>query len=335
MRAHVVSNPASGGGGGAGRERRSALRAACGRLIELGWTVSWAHTEEAGHATEIARQAADEGVDIVVAAGGDGTVNEVANGLVGTETALAVLPTGTANVLAAQLGLVALPSTMHRPKLVEAADALHGGRIACVDMGRAVCESGRGRHFLLWAGIGLDAAVAEEVEGMHKELKRLLGPAAFGAIGLKLTALGLAGAKATIEIDGTSIEDTLYLGIVSNIALYGGALHIAPRALMDDGRLDVALFVGETPLAAVQRFLGHDVKSAMQQLGSVLTGRHGDERPWAQPARRVRISAEPVLPVHLDGEPFSTTPVAVTVEPAALKLVVPRRAPVALFSDAG
>ncbi len=330
--AQLISNPASGGASGASRERRDAMRAACGRLIELGWTISWRQTEGAGHASELARRAAEEGVEVVVAAGGDGTVNEIVNGLIGTETALAVLPAGTANVLAAQLGLVALPSTMHRPKLVKAAESLHAGRIGMVDTGLARSDGGSERHFLLWAGIGLDAAVAQEVEGMHRELKRLLGPAAFGAVGLKQTALGLEGSEATIVMDDVRIHDTLFLGVVANISLYGGALHIAPHARLDDGMLDVALFIGDNPIAAVQRFLGDDMKSAVQHLGTVLTGRRGDESPAAQPARIVRIEADPQLPVHLDGEPFCTTPVTISAQPASLKLLIPPCAPETLFS---
>lgn len=335
IRARVISNPASGGASGSGRERREALRAACGHLVELGWTVSWRPTEGPGHAQELAGIAAREEWDVVVAAGGDGTINEIVNGLVGTETALAVLPTGTANVLAAQLGLVGVPSTMHRPKLVKIAELLHAGRIATVDTGIARSDDGKERAFLLWAGIGLDAAVAHEVEGMHRDLKRLLGPAAFGAVGIKQTALGHGGALATVTIDGREITDTLFLGIIANISLYGGALHIAPRATLDDGMLDVALFVGENLLAAVQAFLGDDVRSAVQHLGSVLTGRKTDDRPVAKPAHVVRIESEPRLPVHLDGEPFGTSPVTISVVPKSLRLLIPPCAPASLFSGDG
>ena len=335
IRARVISNPVAGGASSSGRERREALRAACGRLLELGWTVSWRTTEYPGHARELALHAAHEGEHVVVAAGGDGTINEIVNGLIGTETALAVLPFGTANVLAAQLGLVGVPSTLYRPKLVKAAESLHAGRIALVDTGLARSDDGVERSFLLWAGIGLDAAVAHEVEGMNREFKRLLGPAAYGAIGLKQTALGGGGAAATIEIDGDRIENTLYLGVVANIPLYGGAVHLAPYAVLDDGMLDVALFCGENLLSAFQHFLGEDVRTAVQHLGAVLTGRTADERPVAQPAQVVRIEAEPNLPVHLDGEPFGTSPVTFTVQPGSLRLLVPPCAPESLLSAEG
>jgi len=332
FRVRIVANPAAGSSGAPGRDLRDDLRRAGGRLAELGWTIDWRTTAGQGDARKLAAQAAAEGVDLVIAAGGDGTFNEVVNGLIGSRVAAAVLPTGTANVLAAQLGMVGVPSTLHRPNLVSAAEALHAGTVRRVDLGRARSQTGDERRFVLWAGIGLDAAIAHEVETTRRELKRLLGPALFGAVGLKQGALHGDGAAAELEIDGQRLSERLLLGVIANIPLYGGAIRVAPAAVMDDGRLDVVLLCGENLLAAVQHLVGQNVRTAVQHLGTVITGRAAQSAPVARTARRVRVVSEPPLPVHLDAEPFGTTPITITIEPAALRLLVPDCAPESLFS---
>src|SRR5207247_1264597 len=108
-----------------------------------GWTVDIQPTLEPGDGTRIAREAAAQGYDVVVAAGGDGTVNEVVNGLAGTETALAALPIGTVNVWVRELGLPLHPRA--------AAEALLGAQVRAIDLGRA-----GDRYFLLMAGVGFD-----------------------------------------------------------------------------------------------------------------------------------------------------------------------------------
>ena len=328
LRARIIANPASGGA----RDQRVARRTAAGLLAELGWTIDWRETEGRGDATRLATEAADRGYDVVIAVGGDGTVHEVVHGLVGSRTALAVLPAGTANVLAAQLGLMGVPSTLHRANLPAVAEALARGAPRAVDLGWARPRGGRRRHFLLWAGVGLDAAVAREIETEARDLKRLLGPAAFGAVGLRRTALGGAGAEAVVRLDAQRVRDELLLAVVSNISLYAGAIQLAPEARLDDGLLNVALFRGQNILRALRSYFGGDVRTVVQHLSALLTGRVDDSRPITAPARRVRVVAREALPVHLDGEPFCETPVTIGVAPLALRLWVPPTAPDRLFS---
>jgi YegS/Rv2252/BmrU family lipid kinase len=327
LRARIISNPASGGS----RDQVSARRAAVGVLAEHGWTIDWRTTRKRGDATHLAREAADMGCDVVVVAGGDGTVHEAVNGLVGTDTALAVLPTGTANVLAAQLGLVGVPTSLHRANLPAVAEELAHGAARPVDLGWAQPRGGDARYFLLWAGVGLDAAVAREIETEARDLKRLLGPAAFGAVGLRRTALGEGGVEAIIRLDDQRIRDHLLLAVVSNISLYAGAIQLAPEARLDDGALNVALFRGQNILRALQSYFGGDVRSVMQHLSALLTGRADDSRPVTAPVRSVRVIARDALPVHLDGEPFCETPVTIGVRPLGLQLWVPPTAPDLLF----
>lgn len=314
--ARIIANPNAG----SGRDSGQGLRAAAGRLLEHGWTVSWRATERPGHARELAAEAAAAGLDIVIAAGGDGTVNEVVNGLVDSPTALALLPAGTGNVLAAELGLVGVPTPLHRPDLEAAAEALCAGRIRPIDTGRAEQADGTARHYVLWAGVGLDAEVARVLEGEGRGLKRHLGPAAYGALGIK-AVLSARGTSVVVESDGERIGGRLLLGVVANVRLYGGTVALSPDALLDDGRLDVSLFMGGSIL------------SSLRHLGAVLARRRAPRPEWRSlRAARVVISADPPLPVHVDAEPFGTTPVSLTVRPRSLLLVVPATAPADLFA---
>jgi diacylglycerol kinase (ATP) len=321
--ARMISNPTAGGTG-----RRQALREAIGVLADYGWHVSWCETNGPGDALHLAAEAAALGMDVVVAAGGDGTINEIANGLAASPVApesrpaLGILPGGTGNVIAAQLGLLGIPTPIHRADMPAAAERLATGTIRNVDLGFALPRGRTGRYFLMGLGVGLDAEVTLAVEGPARELKRAIGPAAFGAMGVK-TVLETVGTPGVVRANGRRIKDRLLLGIVSNIRLYAGAVVLSPGARIDDGLLDVELFCGEGPLDV----MGH--------LGAVIAGRRdGPERVSLQ-AKRVRIVTARPMPVQLDGDPFATTPVTISTCPGRLRLLVPYGAPSVLFSTDG
>jgi diacylglycerol kinase (ATP) len=312
----IISNPAAGGG-----EHTDGVRAAVGVFAEHGWTVSLHRTAGVGHARELAAAAAERGVAAVIVAAGDGTVNEVVNGLVGSTTALGVLPAGTGNVFAAQLGLIGVPTPLHRPNLAEAATAVCASVVRRIDLGFAQPRCRAGRHFLLWAGIGLDAAVTHALEGSARELKRLLGPAAFGAIGLR-SALGLTGTPAAVRYDDQRIRGPLLMAVVANVPLYAGGVRLAPGARIDDARLDLLLFMGADVVSAT-----------VAELGSILAGHRGDTpQHVAATAAHVRIVTRAPAPVHVDAEPFGTTPITFSIRPRALALLVPPTAPADLFA---
>jgi diacylglycerol kinase (ATP) len=314
-RAQVLANPKAGGGRNA-----DAFQAAIGALAAGGWTVSLDWTSAPGAAEPMARAAAAKGIDVVVAAGGDGTVNEVVNGLAHTGTALAVLPMGTGNVLAAQLGLVGVPTPLYRPDLVAAAQALANGRLALVDTGLARAWHGPARRFMLWAGVGFDAALALEMETTGRTLKRRFGPLAYGALGFR-AVLGAGGTPALVVTENQRVRDRLLMAVVANIGLYAGAVDLSPNARLDDGALNLELFLGER------------LRQAAAHLAAVLIGRGGRHPDRVStPARRVRIVAQRPLAVHLDAEPFGTTPMRFDADPASLRLVVPATAPVSLFT---
>jgi len=319
--AWLVVNPAAGHG-----DRTQSLQTAVGVLVQEGWSVSWHATRGKGHAAEIAARAARDGVDVVVVAGGDGTVNEVANGLVGTACALALLPAGTGNVLAAQLGLVGVPTPLHRPDPVSAARRLCGGRTRSVDVGHARARGVGGRCFVLWAGVGLDAEIVERVERADPSLKRTMGPAAYAAVGLR-SLLGATATWALLRCDGASVRVSLLMTVVANVPLYAGTVRLAPEAVMDDGRLDVVAFTGRGAPDTLRHLAG---------LTTALTTGRAPAEDACPPtvAERVSVTTAGSLPVHLDAEPFGRTPFRAHVMPGALRLLIPEGAPDELFQRA-
>ncbi|MFC2022583.1 diacylglycerol/lipid kinase family protein [Chloroflexota bacterium] len=305
-------------------------------LGHCGWTVSWQETSGPKDAINLARQAVDRGAKVVIAAGGDGTVNEVANGLLGSDVALGVLPIGTTNVWALQMGIPALnpilqsakltklvadlekriahsvPSKYYRRVLLNAAKVLLEGRIVAVDVGEV-----SGRHFLLWAGIGLDAAIVESISLKDKK--------ALGAWAYLLPALEIArqyhSTDIRLNLDGKVINASTPLIVVSNIQLYGALFAIGAKARVNDGKLDVCIFKGDGFFTFVQHAL------------KVLSHQHlRDPKIEYYQCSEITIETARVLPVHVDGEPITETPVTIRTVPSALKVIVPKKTRGSLLS---
>jgi len=299
MKALLIHNPAAGmyshGWG---------LRRAVTRLERHDWQVTWRTTEKPADAIAWARQAVTSGYDVVIAAGGDGTIGQVVNGLAGSDTALGILPLGSGNVLARDLGLPK-PGTLHPFALEDAAQMLLESVPRRVDLGLA-----NGRHFFSWAGVGLDAEIIRGVES-QPGVKRRLGLVGF-LVFVALTLRTYAGTRSAVLIDGRRVSGRIILALVSNIELYGRYFHIAPTARLDDGLLDVCCFHGQ------------NISAIFYHAFTVLLQRHmGDPRVSYYQARRVEIETAHPLPVQLDGEPFGTTPLTIKVVPQALTLLLP------------
>lgn len=272
-------------------------------------------------ATTFARKAACSGCDVVFLAGGDGTIAQAVDGLVNTETALAVLPGGSGNVLARQLNLP-VPGGMHPHPILEAARLLLKGQVRRVDVGRITPRGSQvpARHFLCWSGVGFDAQVNQAVEA-DLERKRRLGPLAT-ALAAFLTLRDYAGTSARLRIDGRRINRRLIMLVASNIQLYGIIFRMAERAVMDDGRLDVYTFQGSGPLRTVL----HAVR--------LLLRKHiEDPEVDIYRAQRIEVSTYRPLPVHVDGDYIGLTPIVIEVVPKALNLLVPPCTPASLFQD--
>jgi len=305
-------------------------------LSHYGWSVSWRETGEPKEAIKLARQAVERGAKVVIAAGGDGTINEVANGLLGSDAALGVLPVGTTNVWALQMGIPALnpifksakvaklvadleeriarplPANYYRRVLLDAAKVLVEGHTVAVDVGEV-----SGRYFLLWAGIGLDAA---NIESISPTNKKALGSWAY-ILPVLDTTRRYSSTDICLKSDGKVIKTNTALIVVSNIQLYGGLFAIGANARVNDGKLDVCIFKG----AGFFTFVQHALK--------VLSYQHlRDPKIEYYQCSKTVIEATSVLPVHVDGEAFTETPVTICTLPSALKVIVPKKTPGNLFS---
>lgn len=307
MKSLIIYNPTAGP-----RDVWRELKRVRKELAALGWVTDIEVTRQAGDATVLARQAAQAGLDAVWIAGGDGTVNEGVNGLVGTGTALGVLPVGTGNVWARQLHLpvYTLP---HPFRLREAALAQAIGRIRTVDVG-----SLNDRYFLLWAGIGFDAQITCDMEPRPRRIKRL-GVLPYIIAGVTL-ARDFSGVRTHLVLDGRAVRGRALMVVVSNVQMYS-IFHLTPKAQMDDGLLDVFLFKGFGGFLYMLRMAGQ-----------LFAGRHlQNPRIVQRTARQVTIWTEEPMAVQMDGEPMGTTPVSIRVVPRSLRVLVPPQAPSTLF----
>lgn len=272
-------------------------------------------TRRAGHATELAAEAAEAGIEVVAACGGDGTVHEVVQALAGTSTALAVLPAGTANVWAREAGV---PLDVGR-----AISFIPSARAVEVDVGVVEGEFGA-RRFLLMCGVGLDADVVRRV-GTGSRGKRLLGKGWYGLVGAKVV-WGTRGVACEVAIDAAPTEQPVFQLIAGNTRLYGGMLRLTSIARMDDGLLDVCVFAGRGRL---------DLGRLLLRAGWTSRGRlHARTGAGIEYFRGERVVVTPRRPlaVQADGEYVGETPVTLSVLPRSLTVLVGTR-PNALLGE--
>lgn len=282
-------------------------------LGKYDWQVQIAQTQQAGDATRLASEAVQTNTDIVLVAGGDGTINEVANGLVGTSVKMGLVPVGTGNILAHQLQMPVL-SVGVPLQVADVADTLLRSCVQRVDVGFA-----NNRHFICWAGGGLDAEIVAQMEPRPRYAKHLSTlPYIIAAFSV---ASEFKGVRAHITIEGRSMNTRVLLALASNIQLYAAFFNIARHARMDDGLLDIFVFKG----------LGWQY--AIRHLFLIFSGRYlRDPHVVHVLARNVTFETNPSVAVHLDGEPCYETPAAIEIKPSALNLIVPPQAPRTLFS---
>jgi YegS/Rv2252/BmrU family lipid kinase len=308
MRSKLIVNPTSGAW-----DIRRELPAVLKYLNQQGWQTTISQTERPGEATLQAQQARDAGLDAVIVVGGDGTINEVVNGLAESHVAVGVLPAGTGNVWAKELGLPTR-SPRHLLPLVDSIKTLIPGATRRIDLGRA-----NGRYFLQWTGLGLDAEVTYAMEPRSR-VQRRLGAITYVVAGVAC-AVNLVGTRTRIWIDGKRIYRRSILIVISNSQLYGGKVRIATDARLDDGLLDVSVFAGTGFI------------SVLRMVGGVVLGLHGrDPRHSFYRGRSIRVEADKPIPLHVDGEPFGTTPLDCIVVPQALTILVPSHTRPTLFS---
>lgn len=261
-------------------------------------SVTLAPTQGAGEAKLLAARAVAEGHKLIVAAGGDGTINEVINGIGASDAALGVLPLGTVNVFAQELRI---------PRKVEAAWAvIEGGHTRTIDL--ACAEAGGStRYFVQLAGVGFDARA---VRVASWELKKKIGPLSYVWAGLK--TLSKPHVRVEVSANGNGSHGGVAV-LIGNGRFYGGRFTLFPRARMDDGLLDVCVF--ETcGYVDVLRYGQGILRGAHIHLGGVT---------YFQVERLV-CSAPSATPFEVDGEDAGDVPVTFSVVPRALRVVVPK-----------
>jgi diacylglycerol kinase (ATP) len=270
-------------------------------LEREGHHVAAAPTTGPRTAAAIAREYVSRGASLILAAGGDGTINEVAEGLVGTQVPLGILPCGTANVLASELKLGS--------QLERAAANLGQCRPCRIPVGHVTCEQGAlSRHFLLMAGIGLDAHIVYRVSG---PLKAATGKLAYWVAGWSL--LGRRLAEFHVEMNGR--YRTCSFALVSKVRNYGGDFEIARDVSLFDDRFEVVLFEGRSTLPYVKYFGGLVLNR--------LSGMRGVTVERAQCLRVLAPEDERVY-LQVDGEFAGHLPAEIRIVPDALTLLVPR-----------
>ncbi|HWD20146.1 MAG TPA: diacylglycerol kinase family protein [Verrucomicrobiae bacterium] len=252
-----------------------------------------------GHAQTLAAQAVRDGFKVIVAAGGDGTINEVVNGIAVapgglTGVKLGILPLGTVNVFARELGL---------PRGVRAAwGTIGAGRETLVDLGRAEFDSGQVRFFVQLAGAGIDSRAIELV---NWKLKKKIGPLAYVVAGLQ----AWREPQPMIAVENGAAGELVLLG---NGRYYGGSFSFFPKASLRDGLLEVCVF----PKVSVPRLA--------QAAFGMVTGRLGQMSSAVRSqAKSVKLTSASRVMLQLDGENVGELPARLSVVPNALRVIVP------------
>lgn len=250
-------------------------------------------------AAAIARECISEGADVILATGGDGTINEVMNGMVGCEVPLGILPVGTANVLACEMGL-----RTHAPA---AAEQLH--RAVPVRIAAGKVESGLmpERHFLLMAGIGLDAMIVYHIDA---ELKARLGKVAYWIGGFQ--QLGRKLIEFDVCVNGSTHRCSFAL--LSRVRNYGGDLNIARQVTLFEDDFEVILFEGANSLPYLKYFAGV-LTNQLPRISGVQVLRAS--------SIEVSAAADPRVYMQIDGEYAGRGPARFGIVKDAVRLLVP------------
>ena len=293
MNVFVIGNPVAGSGWA-----RHRIEELVNILKQRGHRVEVFLTRGSGEAKRWVTQIKPD-IETIVVSGGDGTLNEVLNGLDDPcRVPIALLPTGSANVLAHELGL---PS---KPK--EVADIIDRGIARRLDMGQL-----NDRRFLLLVSAGIDATVTETI---HRSRKGTLGYRGYLLPLLEVIARYRVQ-EVKVTVDGREpVKGSL--AVVSNVKNYGGIFSITDRARCDSGHLDLCIFPRST-IPALFRYTIHALRGRVSRLADVtyLTG------------RRIRIESEEPVAVQVDGDYFGTTPVVIELLPACVPILVPHAPP--------
>jgi diacylglycerol kinase (ATP) len=289
MKVRIIANPVAGGGMGK-RMAEELHQALDGKVDELELIL----TQKAG---DNEREAGKRGADVIVAVGGDGSINEVVNGLKKSKSTLAILPAGTANVVARELGI---------PKNTKAVAAMIMEGYT-VDMDAGIRD---GRRFMLGAGAGLDAAIAEVVSEQGGSLSSLMK----WVVPSVKTALRYSFPTFKVVADGKLLSDAAQYAIIGNCQYSAGVFPATPEAKIDDGLLDVCILqdLSSTKLIGL--------------LPSVWNGKHIHRKDviYSQfKSLKITPTTDQRVPFQVDGDPSGCLPVSIKVEPKAVRVICP------------
>ncbi|MEB3285108.1 MAG: diacylglycerol kinase family protein [Candidatus Sericytochromatia bacterium] len=295
----VIYNPTAGSGPGRQRVELSVVQA---RFAAGGWQCATLSTQAPGDGAQAAQRALDAGADMVVAMGGDGTVNEVVQTLAYQDVPLGIIPTGTINILAREVNLPLEP--------LAAIDALVNGVPRTIDLGKA-----NGRYFTSMIGLGYDA---EATLQLLPQLKAWSGQLAYVVAAFRTYQRHRAVRARLVMRDEKNkvrrLRRLVYMMVVSNGGLYaGGVLKFSPDANMADGVLDACIIrSGRWYRALFHGFL--TFLGRLHQVSDVEFFR----------ATSIRFESSRPFPFQLDGDPAGHSPVTIEIAPAALRVVGPR-----------
>lgn len=281
----VVRNPKAGQGSRLYDDTLDLLRRSIRRLEVI-------ETQKPGDAEEIARKAAESrGWDALAVAGGDGTLNEAANGLIGSDLPMGIIPVGTANVLAKE---ISMPNDAKGVSqiLQKGSDLkIHPGII-------------NGRVFLLMVGAGFDGIVAS---GISEKLKSIVGPGAYVFAALKEV---FSNATPMVEVETDGMKYSATWAVVSNISLYGGFYRMAPSANLETPGFIVTLFNSASPFSKVRDLL------------AVAVNRNG--APWG--AKIIRASNARLSGglLQVDGDSYGSSTAELEVSSKSMNLIIPK-----------
>jgi diacylglycerol kinase family enzyme len=289
----LIANP------GAGLTGSPLLDAVANMLLSAGAELTLTQPGDIDTARRQVREAAASArFDAILAAGGDGTIRQVAAALIGTDTPLGIVPVGTGNVLAHEIGLA--------PEARAIADMLLAGPVI-----QAVCARANDEPFLLMAGAGFDGRV---IAALDHRLKSHVGKAAYA--GPMLGALAHPVDTLIVSIDGTDHEASW--AVISNVRHYGGNFVMARRTGIRERGLQAILFKARNRGELVSQLMA----LAMGMLDE-RSARHRDVKML--PCLRARVTAQKPVPTQIDGDAFGSTPLEIEAGAADLRLIVPAR----------
>lgn len=271
-------------------------------LKNKGWEIKVSATEYQGHATELAKQSVKDETYLVIAAGGDGTINEVVQGLAGSQTVLSILPVGTTNVMARDLKI---PLNFQ-----DALQVIDNGEESTIDLGIV-----NDRYFVLMVGIGFDAKLVNEVDSNFKKMTGVVAFAATSPISMfnhkqskmSITLWDKEGKKKKFKKNSHQV-------LVSNAPTYAISLTVSLGAKLDDGLLDLDIFKNEK----LHKFAWRLISIAF------VTKKSDKEYVENYQFQKMMLKADPPMPIQVDGDSYGYTPALIEVKPNYLKILKPK-----------